>query len=522
MKRATTIFCAALIFCAGVYAQVNRQATVKVSVDPIELSDALNAAITQEGAGDQLSVEADTLNSSIIVSGHIDTSRITGFIRGLEDGELLEDEIPASFAPVLWLYDMDFGGTTTVRQEFHNVDVRALGEMLSDLIARESANHSNVPILIKEYTDDYIDFIGEPDDVEEIVSVLVRLDNGDPVFEYSDEEELKPIRELFQRGKRINMTFYPKSVDVDDLAETFRTLEAAVDHLPVILAGTDGESGVTLRGSSRDVEQVIGVLRRLDAGESVGANDIGNLWPVVDLFVDARNPVSRIVKLEYGVTPKVHELVSMYGRGGSGGEIRIDLSESLGWIRVQGPTSQIDEFEQLIAEIDVAPVNVEVTFYLMLSTDEARSEVPASIRPAVSKILDTFGLNALTTIDILQMRGSEGRDMEFESALPLSKLNLVDDMYQFARVGVDVKRITASQYGDTNTFSFGDVQVNVSIQKAYSDPNGSRAQVQYRDIGAKMQSSLDIREGQSVVLGKSNFDNTDRALFVIVQARKAD
>jgi hypothetical protein len=37
-----------------------------------------------------------------------------------------------------------------------------------------------------------------------------------------------------------------------------------------------------------------------------------------------------------------------------------------------------------------------------------------------------------------------------------------------------------------------------------------------------MESSVDIREGQSVVLGKSNFDDTDDALFVIVQAHAVD
>ena len=50
----------------------------------------------------------------------------------------------------------------------------------------------------------------------------------------------------------------------------------------------------------------------------------------------------------------------------------------------------------------------------------------------------------------------------------------------------------------------------------------SQNPIRYISVGARMESSVDIREGQSVVLGKSNSDDTDDALFVIVQAHAVD
>ena len=45
----------------------------------------------------------------------------------------------------------------------------------------------------------------------------------------------------------------------------------------------------------------------------------------------------------------------------------------------------------------------------------------------------------------------------------------------------------------------------------------SASQVQNYDIG--IQTDVDLREGQKVVVGKSNIESTDSALFVILTAK---
>ena len=99
-----------------------------------------------------------------------------------------------------------------------------------------------------------------------------------------------------------------------------------------------------------------------------------------------------------------------------------------------------------------------------------------------------------------------------------------------AKCSVQIGHLSLYKDGDRDVFGF-EVELRVSLEKpivtesAPVNPKSgfqARNNIRYLKVSANMRSSVDIREGQSVVLGKSNFDNTDDALFVIVQAHAVD
>jgi hypothetical protein len=152
--------------------------------------------------------------------------------------------------------------------------------------------------------------------------------------------------------------------------------------------------------------------------------------------------------------------------------------------------------------VDVKPANIELTFYLLRAMEvEGDTQYPKVLEPT----------------------------MEHESGIPFSKLGEDKNGYVNAHYRIRIGTLSVSQDDGQDIFSFN-VEMSINLEKPIvtegkQDPKSgfiSRSAIRYVNVGASMESAIDIREGQSVVLGKSNFDNTTDALFVILQARAVD
>ncbi|MFP6595871.1 MAG: hypothetical protein VCC01_00300 [Candidatus Hydrogenedentota bacterium] len=119
--------------------------------------------------------------------------------------------------------------------------------------------------------------------------------------------------------------------------------------------------------------------------------------------------------------------------------------------------------------------------------------------------------------------------MEHSSGIPLSKIAWDGVEYINGRYEIEVGNLAIYQHEGQEVFAF-EVGLRVDLEKPMvsqgvkNQQSGFQSQnpICYISVGGRMESSVDIREGQSVVLGKSNFDDTDDALFVIVQAHAVD
>lgn len=198
-------------------------------------------------------------------------------------------------------------------------------------------------------------------------------------------------------------------------------------------------------------------------------------------------------------------------------------------VGVTGPKDKVEEFRTLVEEVDVEPANVELTFYLVMASHESKksSRYPPAIDSAINQIEKTFQYESFDLLDIIQLRAREGSHVEHSSGFPLSKVNTDEVTYDNPKIGIEVGKVSTSDQGGNDVFGF-EVELSVGMTKAIVtsapvNPNSgfqARGNISRTSVGARMNSSLDVREGQSVVLGKSNFDHSDDALFVIVQAKQ--
>jgi len=118
------------------------------------------------------------------------------------------------------------------------------------------------------------------------------------------------------------------------------------------------------------------------------------------------------------------------------------------------------------------------------------------------------------------MRSRVGSELSFSSELPLDKLKNEKGQFSAGTNSVQLLDIMEEVEGHYS------MRVHLTVQltlQALFDDTGRRL-VPTRNsnsIGTEFETYVDIRDGQSVVLGKSNFDNSNDALFVVMQVRKA-
>lgn len=247
--------------------------------------------------------------------------------------------------------------------------------------------------------------------------------------------------------------------------------------------------------------------------------------------------VERIIRLEHGMTRDIHELVGIFNdrnmrpvpRSGSGDqliahvpELIIRESGELGWLRVTGTEERVRAFEEAVREIDVAPeppANLEIVFYLLSATEkEGRHEYPDALEPVIAQLEKTFQYGTYAVIDTALVRTRVGEELSHEATIPVNRLPVKYDEFVPANYSVNLETDRPMTTGQFPV----EVFVGISLEVPYETIVRNEKHTQYRNIGAQMKSAMDIREGQSIVLGKSNFDQSNDALFVVMQLIKVD
>ncbi len=225
--------------------------------------------------------------------------------------------------------------------------------------------------------------------------------------------------------------------------------------------------------------------------------------------------VTKIVRVRYG-SPRV--LATM---AGSSSGIHYQWDDSLGAIVLKGPPSAVESVEQTIRELDVPSSSspskdVEITVSVIGASNRPellpQGEVPDSLTAVVKQLRAVFPYKNYQLLSSMLMRSREGTKAENQgimqgfsganSSYP-SPYNLV---YEEANVtSLDGKPMIHLR--NFRFFNHARVPVNGSDSSQYT----------MSDVG--LLTDVDLREGQKVVVGKANMENSDSALFVILSAR---
>ncbi len=214
--------------------------------------------------------------------------------------------------------------------------------------------------------------------------------------------------------------------------------------------------------------------------------------------------VTQVFQLKYADPRALSRVLSLYGR--------IESDIALGALTITTRDNTVmSGVAQIIKQFDVPPPpvqNIDVTIYLMsaLGTPSS-SAVPPELEAVVKQLKSTFSYRGYQLIDteVMRVRAGQGGDVSgVVNGAPSVGGNKTISQVKFrsASVSTDEKgraiRIDALRVG---------LRIPIASGQGF----------QYLDTG--LNTDVDIREGQKVVVGKANMDGSDSASIVILTAK---
>jgi hypothetical protein len=180
-------------------------------------------------------------------------------------------------------------------------------------------------------------------------------------------------------------------------------------------------------------------------------------------------------------------------------------------IILSGNPDRIAEMESLIRRMDVPPspsqdISIELTAYLLVAGETASvgQPVPAQLEPALKQLRSTFTYKSYQLLETLWMRNRVGNKAETTGSFPVSELEAK---------GLEAKGRNAGVYALSCLISHvthdgkGDV---IHLDSLYIASGRSR-----------IDTNIDIRPGQMVVVGKTSFEG-NQALIAVISAKIVD
>lgn len=166
-----------------------------------------------------------------------------------------------------------------------------------------------------------------------------------------------------------------------------------------------------------------------------------------------------------------------------------------------------------IARLDTpaaAPKNIDLTMQLVLGTDAdgAAGSLPRDLEPVVTQLRNSFPFKNYRLLDVLVLRSRTGQRAGTESS---------GGSMTFSGSGVSKSVVSSFQINSSSVAADG-TTVRLDLLRCSSKipVETNMGQFSYQELG--MNTDVDIKEGQKVVIGRQGI-NRDQALFLVLTAR---
>jgi hypothetical protein len=216
--------------------------------------------------------------------------------------------------------------------------------------------------------------------------------------------------------------------------------------------------------------------------------------------------VQRLFILKYADPSQLMNLLQVF-------DASVHQNAEMHALAIEASPEAMRAIEDAIQKLDVPsalPKNIEMTVFLLVATDSATpagSPIPKELDDVASQLKNTFPFKSYGLLDVLTFRTRTGQSVSTTSS---------GGSFQIGSRPVSV--ISSLRIGSISVESDGST---VRIDKMNSSyrvpvPTGGGDQFNYQDLG--IQTDLDIKEGQKVVVGRLGISH-DQALFLVMMAK---
>ena len=241
---------------------------------------------------------------------------------------------------------------------------------------------------------------------------------------------------------------------------------------------------------------VLAVLGQEKKSEERAVAEKSNTWPV---------KVFQVKHVDVGQLNRIFQPLN----------VSISFDRDLKVLSVRAPKDILAVIEETIQRLDVPPPaakNIELNAYLVLASPEGTiSKMPAELAPVIKQLKTLFSYQAFRLLGALTLRGRDGQGERVHGSLP----GLVSDPALPLSYEFRTNSAAISSDGKDTTIRVDQLLLSLSVPIKQSG-----GQWQFQE--AQIQTSVDVREGQKVVVGKANIDNADNALILVLTAKVID
>jgi hypothetical protein len=154
--------------------------------------------------------------------------------------------------------------------------------------------------------------------------------------------------------------------------------------------------------------------------------------------------------------------------------------------------------------------NIELTVYLMAGLAEAsqQNSLPKELDRVTKQLKTLFTYKAYGVLDTIILRARNQSSASVEGSAP------TPGSAEIAPYSVNFSGVQLAPDEKGNVVRVGRLQLIVRV------PSPTAKGTEYRAAG--FTTSIDLREGQSAVVGKANIDGSKNALILVVTAKVVD
>jgi hypothetical protein len=200
--------------------------------------------------------------------------------------------------------------------------------------------------------------------------------------------------------------------------------------------------------------------------------------------------------------------------------IGITTSRELGVIALSGTSDAVAAAEEVIRRFDLSPAagrgtrNLAFTAHLLVARQQAGagSALPAELTPVIEQFRGVLAYKAYELLDTLTIRIVDDRraDTNVEGLVRWPQGAALP-----ARTHLRIRNAKIVAEDDKGR-SIQIPSVMVKVELPITVSHEGKQVVEYR--ATSIETGLDIREGQKVVVGKASFDGTNDALILVLKA----
>src|SRR5580658_7401928 len=200
--------------------------------------------------------------------------------------------------------------------------------------------------------------------------------------------------------------------------------------------------------------------------------------------------VQRLFILKYADPSQLMDLLRVF-------DASVHQNAEMHALAIEASPEAMHAIEDAIQRLDVPsalPKNIEMTIFLLVATDSATpagSPIPKDLDDVATQLKNTFPFKSYGLLDVLTFRTRTGQSVSTTSS---------GGSLQIGTRPVSV--ISSLRIGSISVGSDGSTVRIDRMNSSYRVPvsSGGGDQYSYQDLG--IQTDLDIKEGQKVVVGR--------------------